>query len=559
MLGKAFQTIFVRLLAGVLGLVLLAVGPAAYLTFQSYRDALARHYLQEVDAVAQGLASAAFNAAAARDLPTLQGIVGEMASNTPADVALVVDRNGRIWAHSDPGQFGAAFVSFSALEWVATGVDIEAGGRVLGTAYAAIHRDRLEAESSRPLRLVGLGFAVALVLASGLAVFFSLSTARPIGRLTRAAREMADGRFDQPLGDIKGPIEVRAMARTFEEMRQSLERTLAQRNESYRLLDRKVRELTVLYGVSEAMNGGDYSEGLLDTILVRTVKGLRARFGALWIVEPEAQDGSRLVATTGLVRRGAKGPLHVSIEAAGKAAMKNGSAALGECPAESGETGRIHIAAQPLQVQDESAGALVVARSGAPFADEDLALLDALASHAARCVERSQLHEAAIKDGLTGLYVSRHFRQRLKDELRTAARYQRKLAVVMVDIDHFKNVNDTYGHQAGDEVLRGVALCLLDAVRDGVDIAARYGGEEFALILPETDREGAWSLAERVRQLVAAQQIVYGDAVLRVTASLGVATFPEQGERPQALVEAADQALYRAKRNGRNRVEVAGD
>jgi diguanylate cyclase (GGDEF)-like protein len=96
-------------------------------------------------------------------------------------------------------------------------------------------------------------------------------------------------------------------------------------------------------------------------------------------------------------------------------------------------------------------------------------------------------------------------------------------------------------------------------VRDGVDIAARYGGEEFALILPETDREGAWSLAERVRQLVAAQQIVYGDAVLRVTASLGVATFPEQGERPQALVEAADQALYRAKRNGRNRVEVAGD
>jgi diguanylate cyclase (GGDEF)-like protein len=219
--------------------------------------------------------------------------------------------------------------------------------------------------------------------------------------------------------------------------------------------------------------------------------------------------------------------------------------------------GQQYVSGFPLHLQAEAGGAMVVARSQEPFASEDDDLLEALASQAARCVERAQLYTAAITDGLTGLYVSRYFRHRLKEELRTAERYRRKLSVVMVDIDFFKKVNDTYGHQAGDDVLRVVARCLQDTVREGIDIAARYGGEEFALILPETNLEGAGALAERLRRLIEKQRVHVGGDIIQVTTSCGVATSPDHGNLPETLVERADQALYRAKENGRNRVEIA--
>lgn len=181
--------------------------------------------------------------------------------------------------------------------------------------------------------------------------------------------------------------------------------------------------------------------------------------------------------------------------------------------------------------------------------------LRALAAPIAVAAANARLYEMAVADGLTGLYVARHFRRRLREEIDRAHRYRRPVALVLIDIDHFKAVNDTHGHLTGDRVLKGVAAILRRHAR-AADLPARYGGEELAILLPETDLEGARRLAERVRSAVEAARF-RDDAggEVRVTISAGAAVAPPARE-PDALVAAADAGLYRAKRAGRNRVEV---
>lgn len=167
---------------------------------------------------------------------------------------------------------------------------------------------------------------------------------------------------------------------------------------------------------------------------------------------------------------------------------------------------------------------------------------------------RHKLEELSVRDGLTGLYNRRELEKRLHEEIHRARRYGRSLSVLMLDIDHFKNVNDHYGHQAGDEVLITVADLIQLNVRP-VDIVCRYGGEELAVILPETDEEGARTAGERIRSTVADSITTtpQGDMV-HVTVSIGLATFPGDGDTAASLVHAADQALYVAKQEGRNLV-----
>ena len=171
-----------------------------------------------------------------------------------------------------------------------------------------------------------------------------------------------------------------------------------------------------------------------------------------------------------------------------------------------------------------------------------------------------KLIEMTTRDALTGLYNRREMERFLNQELGRCARYSRMLSVVMIDIDHFKRLNDTYGHQAGDEVLRWVADVLRDGVR-ATDRAVRYGGEEMALILPETSPEAAQLVADRLRARVADEGVTLqtdGDGRhVEVAFSAGVAAFPVDGANPEALLAAADAALYEAKRKGRNRVERA--
>ena len=172
-----------------------------------------------------------------------------------------------------------------------------------------------------------------------------------------------------------------------------------------------------------------------------------------------------------------------------------------------------------------------------------------------------KLNKLATYDELTDLYNRRAMLQRLHEEIARTRRYNQPVSLVLLDVDHFKTVNDTYGHDVGDEVLRRLAQQLRENVRYA-DLPARFGGEEFAIVLPHTDLVGARNAAEHLRQLLATHPdtVTLGDGTemqLHVTASFGVASMSAESAEDKELIKAADEALYRAKRNGRNRVEVA--
>ncbi len=169
----------------------------------------------------------------------------------------------------------------------------------------------------------------------------------------------------------------------------------------------------------------------------------------------------------------------------------------------------------------------------------------------------SSYHEEIFRlstiDGLTQVYNRRHFQQTLELELERARRYDRPLALVLFDIDHFKRCNDTYGHRAGDYVLRRIAELVQSRARK-VDVVARYGGEEFAVILPEIDLLGARQLAEKIRAMVEAERFNFEGQLIPVTISLGVAELTPTCANAEDLIGVADERLYKAKAGGRNRV-----
>lgn len=187
--------------------------------------------------------------------------------------------------------------------------------------------------------------------------------------------------------------------------------------------------------------------------------------------------------------------------------------------------------------------------------------LEILANQAVTAIEAARAYETiqrqALYDGLTDVHNHRYFQESLAREIERSRRAGDRCALVMMDIDNFKAVNDEYGHPAGDLVLKNVARCVRETIRDS-DLAARYGGEEFAVFFPGLDLEEARYAAERIRSRLAAESVKKTDAQpLACTVSIGVAVFPEHGITPGALIAAADIALYQAKHAGKNRVVMA--
>jgi diguanylate cyclase (GGDEF)-like protein len=272
----------------------------------------------------------------------------------------------------------------------------------------------------------------------------------------------------------------------------------------------------------------------------------------------QATSGRLTVRTTPeepLAQVGLVGSLHgleQRFQAAEQRALSDGG--LGEADANGDFVASVALG--PIEPGGRVRGLITVGRKDRPFDDGDRDILRSLAAQATLALENVELHyqvqQQAVTDELTGLANHGHFQELLQAEIEQVRRYQHPVGLIMLDLDDFKSINDTYGHQQGDVVLKQVARVLRDTSREP-DLPARYGGEEMAVILPHTDLEGASSISERLRTAIEGLRIprLDQDGTLRITASFGVAASAE-GDK-DALIADADAALYTAKRQGKNR------
>lgn len=207
----------------------------------------------------------------------------------------------------------------------------------------------------------------------------------------------------------------------------------------------------------------------------------------------------------------------------------------------------------PIKKGERSLALIIALKKSVPFDDIGLDLIRAISNHVAIAFDNARLYQMAITDELTRVYTQRFFRQSMDKELSQYHATGEGLALLMLDLDNFKKVNDTYGHVAGDAVLKSFAQVVLNAIREN-DIVFRYGGEEFAVILPSTDSHGAMAVAERIRQDIEAAIFRDGGVTLKVTVSIGVSLCPGNSDTSRGLILMADKALYAAKQSGKNRV-----
>ncbi|MBI3314413.1 MAG: GGDEF domain-containing protein [Candidatus Omnitrophica bacterium] len=210
-----------------------------------------------------------------------------------------------------------------------------------------------------------------------------------------------------------------------------------------------------------------------------------------------------------------------------------------------------------LKAKEKKLGFLVT--QGVPQKDREKFAI--LAHQFALAYRRIKLYKdietLAITDGLSALSTRRYFLERFDEEIKRAQAHKIKMSFLMLDVDHFKMINDRHGHLTGDAVLKEIGAIIKENIRE-IDIAGRYGGEEFCVVLPETDLEGARVVAERIRKAAEARVIKAYDAVLSITISIGVSTYPSDGKLPEEIIDKADWSLYRAKSQGRNCVVAFG-
>ena len=217
----------------------------------------------------------------------------------------------------------------------------------------------------------------------------------------------------------------------------------------------------------------------------------------------------------------------------------------------------------PLKRQKQVYGALVLLTSQKQLGKDQWQVVETVCNYLGLSILNglrfAEVKIKADRDGLTGLFNRAYFEEKLRQELKRHQRNGQKLSLLMLDIDYFKKINDTYGHLAGDFVLKQVAKLLQKNVRES-DVVARYGGEEFVLLLPETDENSAWLLAERIRTKIEETYFGFQDKQINVTVSIGVTTLKPSPFTPiEKVIKEADQALYLAKKSGRNMVCVSGD
>jgi diguanylate cyclase (GGDEF)-like protein len=398
--------------------------------------------------------------------------------------------------------------------------------------------------------------------AGALVTVVARNLSKPYAEITEAAERVARGELDTPMA-ASGEGEAGRLGSAVMTMTDELRRSVA-------AVERSRDDLRdSLERIGDTLTSTHDLDGLLQVVLETAVVTLQAQAG---VVLHLSADRLQLVAEHGLHETGLTAPAMVApgegvlgrVLSTGETARgRLGSGPEDLTPVES-EPSTGEVLAVPLRGMGNVVGVLALYDrvDGRPFDNGDEDGLRTLAGQASIAVDNVHLHHEAQRlsttDPLTGLWNFRYLSMSLAREIERSTRFDRPLAVLMLDLDHFKQVNDVHGHARGDTVLRELAQRVQEQIRE-VDTFARYGGEEFVVVLPETTVEGAAQLAERICEAIRREPFrVEGEAPLDITLSIGGAAFPDHGSTPATLMRSADRALYVAKAEGRNRWHVPG-
>ena len=371
-------------------------------------------------------------------------------------------------------------------------------------------------------------------------------------------------------GEPFSDMEINYLAKVFTYIEPILIKYIKRRDQENDLkkLQKSLHNISILYNISQAVNFIDDLKRLLRVILNKALETIEAEKGSLMLynyaenilqtkvvyglndknLETEINNG--MVDCTKIkVGEGIAGTVFVEKKSIISNLGKNDPRFLDT----GGDLNVSSLLCVPLIAKGEPIGVINITNkmNGKLFNKQDLEFIEALANQAAIAIDNAKLYELATKDGLTKLYIYRHFYTLLETEMKRSARYNHEVTLLMMDIDNFKSINDTYGHPVGDQVLREIANSISTTIRK-IDIASRYGGEEFTVILPETNSNDAKVIAERLRRNISEIRIRVKDEIITPTISIGMSEYPSCALDEQTLIELADVALYNAKNNGKN-------
>ena len=459
--------------------------------------------------------------------------------------AVVVRGGGRVLGASLPmteaaSVHGSGNVTVNGTGYRAAGQDFPTfnHARVTVTILSALSATSATLGGSRAVAAVLI--VAFLLLAFAFSVLASRALQARLRGFLEAARRLGSGDFSSPIR-VEGRDEFAALAAEFNSMSGELSHRLDELSRERARLREAIRRIGHTFASSLDR------PALLELALKTAVDAVQASGGRLSVRSNDEEE--EVLAET--VREGSLAGIEDAVGQAERAALENGG--FGEQ-----QVAGVSVAAVALGAPEphgRAHGVIAVARRGRPFTDDDREVLHSLGAEAALALENIELHfqvrRQAVTDELTGLANHGRFQELLNAEIEQVRRYHHPIGLIMLDIDNFKAVNDTYGHQQGDAVLRSVARVLRENSRDA-DSPARYGGEELSLILPHTDLEGAHAIAERIRVSVEGLRVARtdGHGILRITTSVGV-TASTLGDK-DALIAEADAALYEAKRSGKN-------
>jgi diguanylate cyclase (GGDEF)-like protein len=430
-----------------------------------------------------------------------------------------------------------------------------------GTAGVSRKHYRALISSFVVIWLVSISASIAMAL------FLIRGIASPLKNIADSAKRIGEGDLDVRV--VTGSRdEIGILAHAFNSMAFNLKKSFKEQERLYNEERRKVQQMVTLQEAVSAIASALELEPLLERLAYQAAFLLDAELSALVMLHPETGKVQHFKANippeafpVKTMPEG-RGLLGVVLKEGAMLHLDDATANSRYEGLPSGHPPLKALLGVPMLLKGKVIGGLFVAnkQGGETFTQEDDDLLLMFALQTATAIENAMLYaktvEMAEKDVLTGLMNRRVFHEQMATEFARASRYGGAFSLFMIDIDHFKDINDTYGHQAGDSVLQSLGRLLKEKTRN-VDIVARYGGEEFAVILPETHEPSASLAGEMIRTSIAQTPFLLPDGKeIAITISVGVATHPRCGSTIEELIKCADQALYLAKQTGRNRVCV---